>query len=314
MLRHLAITHDGEFSIEDLEQRISSELADDLGNLLNRMVALSLKYDLATLKPAAPMSDQTKALMLEAQITVAEFKQQFETGMFHMALARAWKLINLTNAYFHSQEPWKVAKTNPALFAEIMWATAHSLQTIAVLLWHIMPTKMETFLASLGLSLHFNADQIAALTAQPWSNTFMINKIDTLFEKPLAQEETTVTPAQALPPVIAQNNAIGIEEFAKVELTVGTIIDCQEIPSSDKLYKLQVDFGTLGIRQILSGIRQFFSPTELLNKQAVFVTNLKPRKMVGLESQGMLLTAQTPEKGLSIMSPSKAVENGTRLK
>lgn len=325
LLRHLAITHDGEFSIEDLEQRISSELADDLGNLLNRMATLCLKYDLATLKPVAHMSDKTKALMLEAQLTVAEFQQQFEIGMFHMALARAWKLINLTNAYFHSQEPWKVAKSNPAAFAEIMWATAQSLQTIAILLWPIMPTKMEIVLASLGQSLHFGADQIKALTAQPWNKTFMITKVDNLFEKPLAVDASTGSARTDMDTsshilssqpadVSKENNTIDIEEFAKVELTVGTIMVCEEIPGSDKLYKLQVDFGSLGVRQILSGIRKAFGPEELVGKQAIFVTNLKPRKMLGLESQGMLLTAHTPDKGLSIVSPTKTVENGTRLK
>lgn len=311
LLRHLAITHDGEFSIEDLEQRIGSELADDLGNLLNRMAMLSLKYNLAELKPVEKISDQTRDLMLEAKITVAEFKQQFETGMFHMALSRAWKLINLTNAYFHSQEPWKLAKTNPALFAEIMWATAQSLQTIGVLLWPVMPTKMEALLASLGCTLDFNRDLISELIAQPWKNKFMITKIDALFAKPAQEEAANV--AQPAAPVIS-DNSIDIEEFAKVELTVGTIVTCEEIPASDKLYKLQVNFGVLGVRQILSGIRKAFAADELVGKQAVFVTNLKPRKMMGLESQGMLLTSQTPDKGLALVSPSKAVENGTRLK
>lgn len=312
LLRHLAITHDGEFSIEDLEQRIASELADDLGNLLNRMAMLCLKYDLTRLTPIQKISDKTRDLMLEAQITVVEFKQQIETGLFHMALSRAWKLINLTNAYFHSQEPWKLAKTNPELFAEIMWATAQSLQTISVLLWPVMPTKMETLLASLGCTLNFSIDQIDELVAQPWKDTFMITKIDTLFAKP-APEETTVA-TQPIAPTIVTNNNLDIEEFAKVELTVGTIISCEEIPASDKLYKLQVNFGALGVRQILSGIRKAFAPDELIGKQAIFVTNLKPRKMLGLESQGMLLTAQTEQKGLSIVSPGKTVENGTRLK
>lgn len=309
LLRHLAITHDGEFSIEDLEQRISSELADDLGNLLNRMAMLCAKYEIAQLDPVEKISEKTRELMIEAQTAVSEFQKEFETGMFHMALARAWKLINHTNAYFHSQEPWKLAKTNPGLFKEIMWATAQSLQTIAILLWPVMPTKMEALLASIGYTLDFNADQVNTLVAQPWKDRFMITKVDTLFAKPLQEEAQTPIATPVTP-----DNTIDIEEFAKVELTVGTIVACEEISGSDKLYKLRVDFGTLGIRQILSGIRKAFAPDELLAKQAIFVTNLKSRKMMGLESQGMLLTAQTPEKGLSIISPSKAVENGTRLK
>lgn len=323
LLRHLAITHDGEFSIEDLEQRISSELADDLGNLLNRMAMLCGKYELTQLNPVTQLSEQSKMLMDESHAMVAEYKKELETGMFHMALARAWKLINHTNAHFHAQEPWKLAKTNPALFAEIMWATAHSLHTIATVLWPVMPSKMEILLTSLGHTLELGTDHIAPLL-QPWKKKFMITKVDTLFVKPVentsdvqdaTHKETSMVSASTVSALNhSVDNSIDIEEFAKVELTVGTIVSCEEIPASDKLYKLQVNFGALGVRQILSGIRKAFVPDELIGKQAVFVTNLKPRKMMGLESQGMLLTAQTPEKGLSILSPSKAVENGTRLK
>jgi methionyl-tRNA synthetase len=218
-----------------------------------------------------------------------------------------------------------VAKKNPALFAEIMWATAQSLQTIGIVLWPVMPTKMEALLASLGCTLDFSTDLISELIAQPWKNRFMITKIDALFAKPAQSFETHPGAPQdekvSSNPIHGEENlnsssrtTIDIEDFAKVELTVGTIVTCEEIPASDKLYKLQVNFGAVGVRQILSGIRKAFVPDELVGKQAVFVTNLKPRKMMGLESQGMLLTAQTPDKGLALVSPSNNVENGTRLK
>ena len=107
---------------------------------------------------------------------------------------------------------------------------------------------------------------------------------------------------------------IAIEQFAQIHLTVGTIEQCEIIEKSDKLYKLQVNFGPIGKRQVLSGIRKHFTPEDLIGKQAVFVTNLKPRTMMGLESQGMLLTAETEEKKLVIIQPGNKVPNGTRLK
>lgn len=311
LLKQMAITHDGEFSIEDLEQKISSDLADDLGNLLNRMVTLSLKYEKNKLVPPTSLSAQTQTLIKECHEAVSEYQKQFETGLFHMALARLWRFINQTNAYFHAQEPWKLAKTNPVLFDEIMWATAHALHTVGILLWPVMPKKMEILLASLGLSFNFTVDQIESLAHSQWNKTFMLKKVDTLFEKPVEQESKETAPITVAP---VQDHSIGIEDFAKVQLSVGTIVSCEEISGSDKLYKLNVDFGPLGIRQILSGIRQFFAPNELLNKQAVFVTNLKPRKMMGLESHGMLLTAQTEDKKLSLLNPGKPVPNGTHLK
>ncbi len=311
LLKQMAITHDGEFSIEDLEQKISSDLADDLGNLLNRMVTLSLKYEKSNLVPPAVLCPETQKLIDECHEAVQEYCTQFEMGLFHMALARLWKFINQTNAYFHAQEPWKLAKTNPVLFDEIMWATAHALHTSAILLWPVMPQKMERLLESLGLSFNFAVDQIQPLAHGAWNKTFMLKKVDTLFEKPVEQEQQQVAPAAASPVV---DTSIGIEDFAKVQLTVGTIVSCDEIAGSDKLYKLNVDFGSLGVRQILSGIRQFFAPSELINKQAVYVTNLKPRKMMGLESHGMLLTAQTEDKKLALINPGKPVANGMGLK
>ena len=107
--------------------------------------------------------------------------------------------------------------------------------------------------------------------------------------------------------------AITIQDFTKIELRVGTIVDCQPVPKSDKLYALQVNFGEHGIRQILSGVKQHFTPEELIGKQGSFVFNLQPRAMVGMSSQGMMLFAQNPEGKLVIVGPHAAVDAGVRL-
>ena len=310
LMRQMAITHDGEFTIEDLEQKISSDLADDLGNLLNRMVTLAQKYNLAQLVPPQKWSKVSQELYQESLITNNEFQLHMNGFMFHMALARLWKFINQTNAYFHSQEPWKVAQKDPEQFKEILSATAHSLLLIAILLWPIMPKKMEELLTSLGTQLNLSVNTVEPLAHETWNRTFMIKKIENLFVKPLEKSPQDIQPVQP----IAPDETIGIEQFAQIHLTVGTIEQCQIIEQSDKLYKLQVDFGPIGKRQVLSGIRKYFAPEDLMGKQAVFVTNLKPRTMMGLESQGMLLTAQTEEKTLVLIQPGKQVPDGTRLK
>ncbi|MBM3886572.1 methionine--tRNA ligase subunit beta, partial [Candidatus Dependentiae bacterium] len=105
---------------------------------------------------------------------------------------------------------------------------------------------------------------------------------------------------------------IGIEDFAKVELLAATITACEPVEGSKKLLKLQVDFGAIGMRQILSGVAEWFRPEELIGKQAIFVANLKPRKMMGLDSQGMMLTAKDADS-MRIISPTSLVQNGTRL-
>lgn len=309
LMRQMAITHDGEFTTADLEQKISSDLADDLGNLLNRMTTLSLKYNLNELVPPQKWSEPARELYQESITAVKEYQKEMSEFMFHMALARLWKFISQTNGYFHSQEPWKVAQKNPALFAEILSATAHALNTIAILLWPVMPQKMEQLLVSIGMKLDLNKDNIEQLSHDSWNKKFMITKIEALFVKPVEEAKVDVAP-MIVPPI---DDSIAIEEFAKVKLMVGTIEQCEEVSGSDKLYKLQVDFGTTGKRQILSGVRKYFKPEELIGAQAVFVVNLKPRKMMGMESQGMLLTA-ADENNFSILSPQVKIANGTVLK
>ena len=313
LMRQMAITHDGEFGIDDLEQKISSDLADDLGNLLNRMVTLAQKYNLNQITPTATWSSSAQELYQESLAMNNEFQVHMNEFMFHMALARLWRFINQVNAYFHAQEPWKVAQKDPEKFKEIISATAHALHAIAILLWPVMPHKMEQLLASLGVELNLQKNNIEPLAHDTWNKIFMFKKIENLFVKPEPISNDNAAPVkQETAPV--NDESITIDEFAKVHLMVGTIEECQEIEQSDKLYKMQVNFGALGMRQILSGVRKHFKVEDLKGKQAVFVVNLKPRKMLGLESQGMMLTAEDADKKLSIVSPHVQVPNGTKLK
>ena len=257
--------------------------------------------------------DQVRAmdeLYQEVLVMNNEYQIHMNEFMFHMALNKLWRFINQTNAYFHAQEPWKLATKEPARFKEIISATAHSLQAIALVLWPVMPEKMEQLLESLGVTRNAHINSLD-IVKQEWKQIFTLKKINNLFEKPMIEK---VEVKETVAPVTIVDDSIAIEDFAKVHLTVGTIEQCEIIEQSDKLYKLQVDFGTLGKRQILSGVRKHFATEELIGKQAVFVTNLKPRKMIGLESQGMLLTAESADKKLSIISPTIVVPNGTRLK
>ncbi len=179
----MAINQDGDFSIEDLEQRIGSDLADDLGNLLQRMVTLAEKNNLQTVP--VPTVWQHAALELRDELwnMIDEYEALMNDGMFHLALARLWRSINKTNSYFHEQEPWKVVKTNPELFAEIMSATCHSLYTIAFLLSPVMPKKMAELLFSLGAHHKLNTN-LADLEFDHWHHTFTLTRIPVLFQKP----------------------------------------------------------------------------------------------------------------------------------
>jgi methionyl-tRNA synthetase len=311
LLRQIAVTHDSPFSIEDLEQHVTADLANDLGNLLNRMVTLALKNDRKTINPPKKWSTVSSGLRESAIQMIDEVAKALDDYLFHIALARVWKFINEVNSYFHSSEPWKLAKTDTAAFEEILSATAHALQIIGCVLWPIMPEKMQSLLASLGNPLAISGDALQKLRSDAWNKQFTLQEIAPLFQKHEPKKETAVEQTAA---TTSTDNLISIDDFAKIQLVVGTIKSCDTLEQSDKLYKLQVDFGDKGQRQILSGVRKFFTQEELIGKQAIFVFNLKPRKMLGLESQGMMLLAQDAEGKLVLSTVARTVPAGTILK
>ena len=363
LVRHLATNQDANFSIHDLEQRVSSDLANDLGNLLNRMTALAEKNSITTLVAPATWSKDAAALRDASHAMVSEFCTIMEREIaFHKALAVLWKYINQVNAFFQTREPWKQAKNDHAAFLETLSATVHSLETIATLLLPVMPGKMAALLASIGVE-QAAGDRVAPLKNTPWVTTYTMTKIEPLFEKPLEREivimepkdikpgvsvnvnPTNVEPTNVDPTNIEPKKASGndsakisvtsdttqtvraagdtqasvipeitIDEFIKVHCVVGTIEQAVEVDGSDKLLKLTVNLGSYGTRTILSGIKKFFAPTELIGKQGVFVANLKPRKMMGLESHGMMLFVESADGSLKAVAVDGVVENGARLR
>lgn len=315
LTRKMAITQDSQFSIEDIEQSINAELANAFGNLLNRMAMLAVKNGVIHLSVPLAWSVSSQNLHTACQQVAKDVWQLVQDGMFHRAVHRIWDAINLVNAYFHEHEPWKAVKHDKNLFLEIMSATVHSLRMIGLLLWPVMPSKMEIMLNSLGYTIQPDKNYIDELIVESWSYNFAITQIAPLFikrESIMQQEpEKIILTSPVEPEEIS--NFIGIEDFAKVDLRVGTIIDCQTVDGSDKLVRSQVDLGDLGIRQVLSGIRKAYSPQDLIGKQALFIVNLKPRKMMGFDSQGMMLLASDDSVGLSLMSPVKQMVAGSKI-
>jgi methionyl-tRNA synthetase len=316
LLRQIPINQDGDFSIADVENRIESDLANDLGNLLNRMVALAEKYDVLAIPATVQWSSDSNALRDECAKTLEEFHEHMNDFMFHHALATLWKLIHATNSYFHGQEPWKVARANPILFKEILSATCHSLHAIAVLLLPVMPHKMEELLASIGVPFVHGKDTLENLGLTNWDRHFTLKKIPTLFEKPIREvlEESMKLESENKTAEQVIENYIAIDDVAKVELHTGTIEACIAVPNSDKLVQMTVDLGDMGKRTILAGIRKSYEPEELVGKRGLFITNLKPRKMAGTESQGMMLVAEDESGKVQLVQFPDSVKNGVRLR
>lgn len=193
LLRHLSITHDSEFSTGDLERCIESDLANDLGNLLNRMVGLAKKYGVIEISIQKIWSKESIGLRDECWSTIDDYAQYMEDCLFHLALTRLWKFIKQVNIYFHEQEPWKLAKSDKDRFLEVLSATAHSLRVIAILLWPVLPDKMLVLLGSLGVEFTFDNNTIQNLKCEPWNKSFLLKKIPTLFEKPSTKVQAEQT-------------------------------------------------------------------------------------------------------------------------
>ncbi|MCA9507543.1 MAG: class I tRNA ligase family protein, partial [Myxococcales bacterium] len=322
LMRQMPITHDGHFDLKDLENRINSDLANSLGNLLNRMQTLALNNGLQEI--TAPECWEAKSSHLHEMCQEAYRFYWEEMGKyhFHIALGEVWKFIALVNAYFHEMQPWVLAKQNKELFAEVIAATCNSLYSIAIMLMPIMPKKMETLLYALGQKYDETINYDEVLRKNNWNRVFKLNKLDEpLFVRPESRlpKEDEVPVAKTVVPVTPQTETpssdfISIDDFAKCKLLVGTIISCEEVAGSDKLYKMQVDCGLHGMRQIFSGVKKNFKPEDLIGKQGIVVANLSARKMPGGVFQGILLYASDASGNHRLASVSGPVDNGTRLK
>jgi len=277
------------------------------------MVALAQKNGISEIVAPEKLQKEGKELQEEAKRTIDEYHEHWKDYSFHLALARLWKLVNQTNAFFHSQEPWKLAKNDPEKFMSVLSGTCHSLRTIGVLLWPVMPRKMEELLSSIGISFAVSAKPMGGIDLERWDATFKINKIPTLFQKIEPTKEGAAPEAKTAAKE-PSTSEISIDDVAKVELVIGTITDAVELEKSDKLLKMSVDFGPLGTRTILAGIKKWYTPGDVIGKQAVFVFNLKPRPLMGEVSQGMMLMGQDEQGKPQPVVPASKVPNGTRLR
>lgn len=309
LVRQMAITQDGKFDLKDLEGRITSDLANNLGNLLQRTTSLALNNNLTTIEPQKTWEADSAALREKCEEAFRSFCDEMDHYNYHIALAGLWNFISDVNAFFHFQQPWLLAKKNKEMFSEVISATCHSLYLIAVMLWPIMPRKMEKLLQHLGHSFDLNNNYEEELRKNKWDKVFVLNKVgEPLFVRP----ETHVIKEEVVEKVI-ETEIINIDDLMKVKLHVGKILECEPLKGSEKLYKLKVDLGKLGQRQILAGVAKFFKPEELVGKLGTFVVNLKSRKIMGEESQGMMLFAKDEKGNMRFTTFSGDVEVGTRL-
>ncbi len=338
LLREVVFGQDGNFSYDALVTRYNSDLANGLGNLASRTAALIEKTFGGKIPKPGERKPQDEALAQETQAAIGEVLENYENMSFARALEAIWSAIASADKYLTTEQPWALGNSEQeqSRRATILWTTAELLRIVTVLAHPVLPASTAKIWTLLGLPHSVAAVELDGLRWGQLVPGKQLGKAQTLFPRvekdeaierieamaneernpaPAAKPAASATPAAAAAAPQAAPEKIGIEDFAKVEMRVGQIKTAERIVGADKLLKLTVDIGT-EIRQICAGIAQYYEPEKLIGRKVAVVVNLAPRKLRGVESNGMVIAAAVGPEGRPVLAgfPDEDVEIGARLK
>lgn len=312
-------TKDNDFTWKDFQARNNNELVAILGNFVNRALVLTQKYFQGQVPAAGELTDYDRQTLQEFADVKTNVERLLDTFHFRDAQREAMNLARIGNKYLADTEPWKLAKTDMARVGTILNIALQITANLAIVFEPFLPFSMEKLNKMLNVE-PLGWDRLGATDLLPAGH--QLGNAELLFEKiedsvieaqiqklldtKKANEEANY---QAKP--IREN--ITFDDFTKLDIRVGTVLECTKVPKADKLLQFRIDDG-LEKRTIVSGIAQHYKPEELVGKQVCFIANLAPRKLKGIVSEGMILSAENWDGGLAVITPEKAVKPGSEVK
>ena len=312
-------TKDNDFTWRDFQARNNNELVAVLGNFINRALVLTQKYFDNKVPAVGELTDYDREIVAEAQKVKQAVEQNLETYHFREAQKEAMNLARIGNKYLADTEPWKTAKTDMARTGTILNLSLQMVANLAIVCEPFLPFSSKKIYSFINAD-KFDWEQLNSFDLLPEGHT--LGKAELLFEK--IEDEVIEKQLQKLLATKEANEAkeykakpvkenIVFDDFTKLDIRVGTVLECEKVPKTDKLLRFLLDDG-LNKRTILSGIAAYYpNPEELVGKQVCFIANLEPRKMRGILSEGMILSAENADGSLSLIQPTVEVKAGSQI-
>jgi methionyl-tRNA synthetase len=311
-------TKDNDFTWKDFQARNNNELVAIYGNFINRALVLTKKYFDGKVPALNELTDYDKETLKEFSDVKAKLESLLDNFKFRDAQKEAMNLARIGNKYLAETEPWKLAKTDMERTATILHIGLQIAANLAIAFEPFLPfssAKLRTMLNMPDFSWNqLGKIDLLATGADLGEATLLFEKIeDDVIEGQIQKLQDTKKVNEEnewKPNAIKEETTF--DDFCKMDIRVGTVLDCQKVPKADKLLQFKIDDG-MGGRTIVSGIAQSYSPEELIGKQVCFIANFPTRKLKGVESQGMILSAVDKDGKLTVISPSRAVTNGAEV-